>query len=249
MQKCSHLWSKINRPKTSEQIVTTLGSQLKYPVVTRWNSLYDSVKDIIKHKGKINEVCRMLEMQTFLQTDLDYLEDYLLLLKPIAEALDFLQRERGMIYGYLLPTLATIRTKYRKMMLNSPLKVFPLQTVSMLEEFLVKRFPHHFNLTREVNDAIVASVLCPSVKLRWISALNPSFNDCKISEISCSVRKIIQAEENATLDSPEKNCQKKSHETSFFDFSIQGILLYLHTYSIICNEFQTYFQIVCQMSH
>lgn len=114
MQKCSEVWKKVNKPKSSELIISILGSQLKYPVVTRWNSLYDSVRDLIKNKENLNKLCTKLETQIFHEKEIKYLEEFIELFKPIADGIDFLQQTEEMIYGYLLPTLATIRTKLLK---------------------------------------------------------------------------------------------------------------------------------------
>ncbi|XP_055921478.1 uncharacterized protein LOC129952713 [Eupeodes corollae] len=213
MQKCSNLWNKINRPKSSEEIMAILGSQLKYPVITRWNSLYDSIEDVIKHKSKINDLCKKFGTQNIFDVDFEYLEEFLMLMKPVAEALDFLQKEKQMLYGFLLPTLATVRNKFRKIKTSNALKVIPADMIGKFEDALLERFTNHFNLTPEVHDAIVASVLCPSIKLKWITALNPDFREMKIVEISSLVRQKINAEvKTATI--PEE-----TPEISYFDFS------------------------------
>lgn len=96
----------------------SLGSQLKYPVATRWNSLYDSIKDLLSHKFKLYDLCQKLNIETFLDSEFEYLEEYIQLLQPIAEAIDFLQKDDGMLFGYLLPALATIQTKFGKIQLK-----------------------------------------------------------------------------------------------------------------------------------
>lgn len=52
--KCRFIWNAFRKPKTSEQITKRLGSALKFPIQTRWNSLYDSLSRLIKHKDKLN---------------------------------------------------------------------------------------------------------------------------------------------------------------------------------------------------
>lgn len=47
MGKLQALWNACSKPKTGEQIVNVLGCCLKKPCVTRWNSLYDCIDQIL----------------------------------------------------------------------------------------------------------------------------------------------------------------------------------------------------------
>lgn len=141
--------------------------------------MYDSLKDVIKNKNKLNELCRMFKEPSFSESDFIYIEDYLMLLKPIAEAIDFLQGSKGMVYGYLLPTLATIRVQYIKISNSHNNEYISLLSGSVLEA-VETRFQNYFNLSEDVNDAIIASVLCPQIKLQWLTLLNSSFTQVKI---------------------------------------------------------------------
>lgn len=51
--KCSKLWNKCGRPKSSEIILEKLGHKLKVPGVTRWNSTYDAIVQIVSVKDKL----------------------------------------------------------------------------------------------------------------------------------------------------------------------------------------------------
>ncbi|XP_037811197.1 uncharacterized protein LOC119603282 [Lucilia sericata] len=51
--KCNALWKKGNRPKSSEIIVDIIGSTLKTPCVTRWNSLYDSTLQLLNNESNL----------------------------------------------------------------------------------------------------------------------------------------------------------------------------------------------------
>lgn len=53
MKKCTSLWNLTRSPKQYEIMVETLGEALKRPVVTRWNSLFDCLKQLIKLKDKL----------------------------------------------------------------------------------------------------------------------------------------------------------------------------------------------------
>jgi len=80
------------KPKSSEVISNIINCSLIYPVITGWNSLYDSISQLIKHKAKLNTLTRDLGLKyQFNETDISYLTEFVLLMKSIACALDHLQ--------------------------------------------------------------------------------------------------------------------------------------------------------------
>lgn len=46
MEKCNDLWSAATRPKSAEVTHNILGNTLTRPGITRWNSYYDTLKNI-----------------------------------------------------------------------------------------------------------------------------------------------------------------------------------------------------------
>ncbi|XP_036347256.1 uncharacterized protein LOC118756610, partial [Rhagoletis pomonella] len=135
-------------------------------------------------------------------------------LKPLGDAVDFLQGDKKMVYGYLLPTLATIFTKYNNLIKAERLVYF-CQIVSSLTDAIKERFKKYFELKEDVSDAITASALCPDVKLQWVNALNPEFSDAKVAELSNMVRKIISTEcAKDIIPTTVSICER----ANFFDF-------------------------------
>lgn len=53
ISRCQALWSSSRSPKKSELLRKLFNQALRRPVVTRWNSLYDSLKQIFNLKEKI----------------------------------------------------------------------------------------------------------------------------------------------------------------------------------------------------
>ncbi|KAF0758406.1 Uncharacterized protein FWK35_00011207 [Aphis craccivora] len=90
--KCTTLWNMSRRPKSSEIIHDLIGCSLFYPCPTRWNSLYDALSQLLKFKDKLNIIFQHLNVNTsFKDIELVYLDELIILLKPIACALDCLQ--------------------------------------------------------------------------------------------------------------------------------------------------------------
>ena len=85
--KCSALWTCVGTPKSVESIQNHLNRQLRYPRPTRCNSLYDRVQVIVKNKDKINDVMVALKLPQFKDIEIEFLEEYLMSLKPISNAL------------------------------------------------------------------------------------------------------------------------------------------------------------------
>ena len=115
-EKCNILWSKSGRSAASENIKSIINCYLKTPCVTRWNSLFDSLTQLIEHKEKLNDVLRVLKSKfSFEQSQNEYLEQYRRIVQPIALAIDNLQGEKTTFYGYLIPTIVTLLVRYKRL--------------------------------------------------------------------------------------------------------------------------------------
>ena len=112
MSKCSALWNMSGRPKSAGVIKDCIGYELKLPCITRWNSLYDSLKVLSLNKDKLPKLMMELKLPLFNINDILFLEEYLICIEPIAVALDKLQGEFGIYYGVLLPTLMFVTNNY-----------------------------------------------------------------------------------------------------------------------------------------
>lgn len=77
LAKCNALWNSAGRPKSAEAIYSVLSLHLKCPVVTRWNSLYDAIKQLLSCEGNLNKVCQLLKMSQFKDSEILYLKEYL----------------------------------------------------------------------------------------------------------------------------------------------------------------------------
>lgn len=53
MAKCSAMWNPTRYPKQYENLKQLLGAALKRPVVTRWNSLFESLSQLVQLKERI----------------------------------------------------------------------------------------------------------------------------------------------------------------------------------------------------
>jgi len=215
--KCSSLWNMSRKPKSSEIISNILNCSLLFPIITRWNSLFDSVSQLLKYRDKLNTLTKELDLKFhFKEVDIDYLSEYVQLMKPIAIALDHLQGETNVYYGNLIPTLFSLRIRIQL------LKEIPKEhnfryaanLIDPLLKSLEKRFKLFYDLSPEVNEAILASCFHPAFKLRWI----PENNDVDKKRIQ---NLCINTVEKFVMETTVIDTSAEADEDDFFVFSSQ----------------------------
>lgn len=173
LKKCNNLWKSGNRPKSAEIIQNVLGHALSKPGETRWNSLYDALKQILMTKEKTTALHRSLNIKNPLrEAEFDYIQEYLTCTKPIAEALDILQGENATYYGILLPTLLALRRKLRNLANENSTYCGPL--IQTYLESVERRFEEYFKIsTPQAEDAAVAAMSYPRFnKFKWLSCVD-----------------------------------------------------------------------------
>ncbi|RLU27373.1 hypothetical protein DMN91_001175 [Ooceraea biroi] len=215
MGKCTMLWNMSRRPSTSEKIVDFLGKSLKYPTPTRWNSLFDALSNLLVHRENLNKLMSKLDSNVlFKDVELNYLEECIDVLSSIASALDRLQSENECYYGILMPTLFSLKMRMR--MLHERNLRFLNGVVTILITSLENRFKDYFNFSPTVNDAIIASCLHPTFKLKWLPKSMSSEEELRFQNLC-----------NAAIDELvplEVTSISNSSEDEFFIFNGSNIL-------------------------
>ncbi|XP_043269475.1 uncharacterized protein [Venturia canescens] len=174
MEKCMDLLNALRSPKSREIFHEHVGVALPRPVVTRWNSLYDTLGRIVALKEQIVQVSPQIRVTNLLnENDFRYIEGYLKVLKPIAETLDLLQGETFCHYGYLFPSLVSLERKL-KMLQNSEANTRFSPLITGLIKSLNDRFKPFFDLDDKVAGAAVAACSHPRFKSRWLVPLSES---------------------------------------------------------------------------
>ena len=164
MSKCSAFWNSSRRPKSSEIIQENLGNSVKTPCATRWNSLYDSIEQLMENKHNLNEIFKKLNISPLKENETTFLEDYLTVLKPVAMALDRLQGQNTCMYGELAPTLLAIKGKLNAIQFQESSLCKGLLTAVTCG--LESRFSKILNA--EDQSAVLATVSHPFFKMRWL---------------------------------------------------------------------------------
>jgi len=119
MGKCSALWNSCSRPKSAEKIFDVCGCNLPTPCATRWNSMFDCLKGLLKKRDLLYKLMSELKLPSFKEIELEFLDEYCQILQPIALALDRLQGEKNTFYGDLIPTLLKLSSHLSTLRLHS----------------------------------------------------------------------------------------------------------------------------------
>ncbi|BES96944.1 Hypothetical protein NTJ_09757 [Nesidiocoris tenuis] len=174
MTKCSVLWHQASRPKSAEVIQDILGHTLSGPGITRWNSLYDSMKQISKIRTKCPDVSKALKIKTqqcMTDEDFAYIEEYIECSKPLAELLDLLQGEKNVYFGNFIPSLYSLRRKLQLLVGKDWKYCGPLAQTYV--ESVQKRFEDYFTFSSPMAEvAAVAAIAHPAHKNRWLQLVN-----------------------------------------------------------------------------
>lgn len=170
MKKVERLWSVLSQQKANETLFSHLNSSVHHPPTTRWNFQFDSLVDLMKKdQEKLKSAMIDLKMEPLSSIDIDFLNEYLTVMKPLAGLLDHLQQS-DCYFGMLLPSLYA--TKQQLMDLksdnNNPVKYCKPLIESVLDG-IDSRFGNILDFDSEIGqNAVIASCSHPFFKLKWI---------------------------------------------------------------------------------
>lgn len=173
LNKCHILWNRCYDRKSFDQIKQILGYPLKTPTSNSWSSYFESLNHILLEKERLNILLQNLEInEYFVETEIFYLEEYILILQQIATALNKLREDSNQFYGYILPTIITLKVKFEKLKNLENLK-YTRNLLESCTQGLLTRFSDYFLLSNKDME-FMATVSSPNFKLRWFGVLKDS---------------------------------------------------------------------------
>ena len=181
------------------------------PTRTRWNSYYDAVVRITENSiAELNELCTRMELRCFSDSEITFLKEYCAVLKPFVRGLDILQGEDNCFFGTLLPTLETIIKKVKAV--KPILSSMTMGLVDCIENAIKHRFQRIF----EHKDPILAAVVLPKFKLKWVESQK------KKDEYKQMLLQVMQeyADDGAivTPESQEESQKATNKKDDFYEF-------------------------------
>ena len=106
----------------------------------------------------------MLLHFSFKDTEFEFLDSYEQIIKPVAKALDILQGDKNTKFGFLVPTLETLKGRWQKQKNKlSEKHSVCLPLVNAILDGIKKRFSEVLKDPK----AIAAAILVPALKDLW----------------------------------------------------------------------------------
>lgn len=155
-----------------------LGLKMKFPCVTRWNSLIDCICQLNKPEiqCKLNDLIAALKNRLSSQSsrqlrflnskDFTLMNEYEKVFSPIAKALDVLQGEKNNSQGWILPVLFSMKERISQIEethnVNRDFK-------SLMLNLIQNRFGDCFEFNSSNKDFILSAVSLPRFKMNFIS--------------------------------------------------------------------------------
>ena len=162
MGKLTKLWNRYNRSTVASDTVHSIfgkrkfikfrmdsnntfyfqGCQLKTPGETRWNSKFDAVEDILsKDPAQLDELMTSLKLEILDDEDRQLLNEFLVVMKPLAVYLDILQGEKNNFLGCVLPCILKIKEEIQKIPSN---KIQPRGFGSFIRKGILTHIENRF---------------------------------------------------------------------------------------------------------
>ncbi len=141
-----------------------LGKSLPTPCATRWNTFYDCISSFLKnHKNlkTLNDVLQSIGLTySFTKEDIEYLQEYCELMKPLAQALDIFQGQKECFLGIgmVLPLLTRVKKTLR-------------------DRFFPNLEPMRKRVIESINDRYVYFKNLPELKLYNFSTISCRFGN------------------------------------------------------------------------
>ena len=166
--KLKKLWNKQSRSTVSEDLIQdTLGSVFVRSIDVGWNSYYDALKRVVsltkRHPEKFQSLFDAFRIPKLRQVEIDFISEYVKVMKPLADALDVMQNEENISIGCVLPVINLLKKVIGNFQKDKTVKLCqPL--LAAVQSGIEKRFGKLFNNTL----LQLAAVSDPRYKTVWV---------------------------------------------------------------------------------
>lgn len=195
VSKLHALWVLCGRSSLAKKkCIEHVGYTLDIPCPTRWNSKFDSINKCCRPdiKPKLNMLIQKLKLELrsgrqlsiLTVNDFNIYDDYLKVIRPVANALDGLQGDKICSQGYILPTLVSMKMHISTLSGRENLKIFRDIMVKVIDA----RFNNYIKITEDNRELILAAISIPRFKL-------DSFVDSQVNRADAQICKDILVQE------------------------------------------------------
>lgn len=197
--KASTFWNMIHKSTKAADIIEEIAhTKLQVPCPTRWNSSYDAVCKLLSIKNHLNEICDRLDKPRLKMIEIEFFEEYTVVMKSLACILDLLQRENYCYLGYVSPALLQLKINLQTL--------HELPNCEPLRNALIDGINKKFGYTVLNFDSIcskpyiISSVTVPKLKLKWLSLIPEAgiFSETTLNHEYCK-NLLIQKQKNMRI--------------------------------------------------
>lgn len=211
-KKCQQLWNSQNTSIVKADFIKSkLQKLFKTPTVTRWNSFFDSLKDLLNiydsNRTEFDNVVSYLKLNSFTSVELDYLKSLCLCSEPIAIALDIIQGEKDIYCGVAIPLVYKCIDKLEVLSKNSNLYIVYLSKALCVS--VKKRFESVLNNS----NMQCATILHPQFKYKALEKNQPQI----INEIKNKLKTEYNTTNNIQVNDSLNSSSNSSSNPSFWD--------------------------------
>ena len=229
--KCQAVWKACSYKEVEEKIQESYGVRIMTPNKLNWNSFLESIMSLLSSKQVMDEIFQFFELPNLEENEWEFLEEYVMAMTPITKALNVLQDENDLYMGSFVPTILTVKTKLEEMLGDEDSMVdLARPLVEALLNGLNGPFMDIIALNERARPLILASILHPFFKLRWIPADKVEELKSWYLEEAMNYAKAIEDNnggDSAPASQPKSNGNKRgrkstkveTEENDFFPFS------------------------------
>ncbi|KAK7912417.1 hypothetical protein WMY93_012628 [Mugilogobius chulae] len=169
MAKCAAIWNKAHRSSSAADAIEEIAKmRCIVPSVTRWSSEYNAIEKLMSiSENQLNEICERLNVGKFHPQEILFLKEYIAILKPLAFSINLLQGENNCFFGYIVPTIISLKAKLTEKMTNAQFSAHILSAV-------IKAIDTRFGTVLASHEARMAASTIPKFRLWWLTDVERS---------------------------------------------------------------------------
>lgn len=168
-EKFDALTERVECFKLSEKAASILDSAFKTSCIgSKVTQIYNRISNLMNcDKETLNEISIELEVPPFTESDVSFLKEYVIVLEPVATAIEYLQKNQC-YYATLLPMVYSMKDNLEDIKKQGLIQhCQPL--LSTISNSVALTFAHLFDFDDEnCTPALIATCTHPYFKMRWL---------------------------------------------------------------------------------
>lgn len=164
MSKCAAIWNKANRSSGAADAIEEIAQmRCLVPSVTRWSSEYHAIEKLMSlTESQLNGICDQLKLAKLHPQETMFLKEYTAILKPLAYSINLLQGEKNCYFGYIVPTILSLKAKLAE-------KLTQVQFSAHILSAVIKAIDTRFGQVLASHEARMAASTIPKFRLWWLA--------------------------------------------------------------------------------